>query len=188
MAVPVYMLGKESRYPFVGAFDVQESNSRCWIRASGRIAVSSGVQGAYLPARRISSVIAKAAIAAFSEYDRYFILESVWEELMLLSPSQLGRERGADLALLMAVGDSKGINIAATGISGVWGKNSMTKSWLPMVPPKHPLLKTKGIPQETQGSLHISRPPTKIVATSQLIPAQLPKPRLLALRLGVEKI
>ena len=188
MAIPVYMLGKESKYPFTGAFQVKESNSRCWIRASGFVAVSSGVRSAYLPARRVSAVVSKAAIAAFSEYDRYVILESIWEEVIQLSPTSLGKKGGTDLSLVIAVGDSKGINIAATGISGVWGKSAMTKSWLPMVPAKHPLLQTTGIPTAPLGSLHVSRPPTKIVATARSVSPVLPKSRELAARLGVERI
>ena len=190
MAIPVYMLGRESKYPFVGALKVKESNSRCWIRAAGFVATTSGVKGAYLPARRIAAVISKAAIAAFAEYDRYVILESIWEELMLISPSQLGKKEGADFSLILAVGDSQGINIAATGIGSVWGKSAMTKSWLPMVPTRHPLLQTQGVPSSPIGSLHVSRPPTKIVATVRSISPGLPKPRRICqkpneLRLGL---
>ena len=108
--------------------------------------------------------------------------------MIQISPALLGKKGGMDLSLIIAVGDSQGINIAATGIGSVWGKSAMTKSWLPMVPAKHPLLKTEGIPAATLGSLHVSRPPTKIVATARSVSPQLPKSRELAVRLGVEQI
>ena len=183
MSIPVYMLTKESQYPFLGAFDARAARSSCWVNACGFVAHSSGVRGAYLPARRIGAAISRAAHRSLGASNRYVIIESIWQEIANIAPEQLGREKGADLCLLVLVGDEKGTNLAATGISGLWGMTSVGRVWLPMVPQQHPLLRLKGRSETLPGSLRITAPPSKILATSQFLAPRLPEPKELSQKL-----
>ena len=192
MAVPVYLLGDDSPFPFVGAFYVSVEGSGCWLRASGRIAVSAGVEASYLPARRIEAAIQAAVRVALQRQSisRYDLIREVWNCLQSLAVEQLGPEHGRDLSLAISAGDSSGVDVTATGVSGLWGKLRIGKmsKWIPLVEEGHPLLSLRGIPEEMPGSLALGKPPGSILAMPGELAPVLPEHQKLTDRVGIREL
>jgi len=185
MAVPVYLIGDDSLQPFVGAFRVVVDDTHCWVRGYGRVARTAGVRGAYLPARRLEAAITRAAKQSLRERNRHQILQNIWQELQQLATEQLGPELGQDLSLLLSVGDGAGIDLAAVGLSGLWGRLPGQKRWIAVVPQEHPLLGKPGVPPEKPGSLTLSKPPVCALGMPFYSRDPLPSSRELTRRVGV---
>ena len=188
MALPVHMLAPASRFPFTGAVRVRVSKGHNWLFASGYIARDTGVKRAYMPARILQSCIEKTAQQSFVQQQRRGVLEAVWNALFDIPREQLGKNRGADLSLIMASGDEEGVNLCAIRISGLWGKIDGGDSWLPIVPKNHPIFDIDGLSEEFPGSLHIAYPPKIAIATAQPLFPILPAESELRHRLGAAEL
>ena len=184
MAVPVYLIGDNSLQPFIGAFRTVVDGAHCWVRAYGRVAHTAGLREAYLPARRLEAAVTKAAKQSLREKNRHLILHNIWQELQHLSPDQLGPEKGADLCLLLSVGDGQGVDLAAVGLSGLWGRLPGQKRWIAIVPQEHPLLGNPGVPKQRLGSLTLNKPPMCALGMPFFSTDSLPSARELSRRVG----
>lgn len=188
MALPVHMLAPSSRFPFTGSIRVRVSKGHNWLFASGYIARETGVKRAYVPARIVQSCIEKAAQESFLHHKRRAVLETVWNALFEMPRDQLGKNRGSDLALLIAAGDEEGVNLCAIRISGLWGKIDGGDSWMPILPKNHPIFDIDGLGEEFPGSLHIAYPPKVAIATAQPLFPILPGEAELRNRLGATEL
>ena len=188
MALPVYMLAQKSRFPCTGAFSIRVGKGRSWLFANGFIARDTGVKKSYLPARTVQACIEKTAKDAITHRDRRGVLEEVWSSLFDIPRAQLGRNRGADMSLIMAAGDEDGVNLCTISVSGLWGKHMADQKWLPILPKGHPLFQVDGLSEEFPGSLHIAHPPKCVVATAQPLFPMLPQEAELWERLGVKEL
>jgi hypothetical protein len=188
MVVSIHMLGDAGPYPFAGSFRCALEGSQCWLRASGRIAVSDGIVGSYLPARTIEAAISQAASAAVDQPHRHVLLHELWDCVSRLSKTQLGSGKGSDLCLAITVGDREGVDIAAVGVSGLWGRLGREDRWCLLVEKGHPMLCPPGIPSELPGSLTVGRPPSCIVASPSFMESRLPPIEQLPARVGRKAI
>ena len=108
--------------------------------------------------------------------------------LFVSRKSELGKKQGADLSLIMASGDGKGVNLCAINISGLWGKRVEDDQWIPVLPKKHPIFDIYGIIENFPGSLHIENLPKSMLATAHPLFPMLPKEVELKSRLGVRDL
>ena len=184
MGVSIYMLGDAGPYPFVGSFRCSVEGSQCWMKASGRIAVTDGIIGSYLPARRLEAAISQAAEAAADQPHRHVLLHDIWDSVSRLSGSQLGSEKGGDLCLAITAGDREGVDVSAVGVSGMWGRLGRDDRWCFLVERGHPMLCGSGIPSGPPGSLTVGRPPSCIVASPSFMDSRLPPLDRLPARVG----
>ena len=173
MALPVHIITHPVLYPQTGAFSLRKSKGEKWVFVCGFIARDDGAKAAYLPARRLQDTLTHAIEASIKNSDRYRLLQTIWEALLQLPGSRLGQQKGKDINLLIAVGDEQGVNLSATGLSGLWGK-SPHGLWLPMVPQGNPILSIRGIPQKPPGSLFVAQPPLQVLATAYTTKPVLP--------------
>ena len=173
MAMPIYMIPHSVPYLYTGEFVLRKSRGECWVFVCGFVARDDGPKGAYLPARYLQDKLLHAADASLSRGNRYDILQALWNVLRKHPKSKLGTDLGTNLSILMAAGDARGVNLSATGISGLWGE-SHHGVWLPMVPSGNPILSARGVEDKEQGSLFVADPPRRVVATTHLHRAVFP--------------
>ena len=173
MALPIYMIPHTVPYRYTGEFVLRKSRGDCWVFICGFVARDDGPKGAYLPARHLQETLLHAADSGLRLLDRYDMLQTIWNVLRKYPKSKLGTDLGTDLSMLIAVGDARGVNLSATGLSGLWGE-SQHGVWLPMVPHGNPILSARGIEDKEQGSLFVAEPPVRVIATTHVHKASFP--------------
>jgi hypothetical protein len=183
MQVEAHLLGDPDRMPFVGHLQVGIHTANASLAAAGRVAAASGIVPGFRAAREIETALLSMNTQDIT--DRNQLLALAWSVLADIASCDLGPAAGADLSLLLAARDARGMGIAGVGLSGVWGWSGQVQDELtPLVQGAHPLLGAAGLPSAIPGVLTLDAPVTRVIAAPAHIHPVLPATEALALRCG----
>jgi|GEM_PF-6175115 len=191
MALPLYMLAQKSNFPFTGGFSVRVTFGEFWVSACGYIARETGVRKAFLPARYLQSTIDSLGLEMLKNpgvRERREILEDLWKGIVKIPSERLGRNRGSDISIVLAVGNPEGVHLCSSGVSGLWGQSELDEKWHVLLPQRHPMFQTDGIVEDFPGALCIRIAPKVIIATAKPLFPMLPSVEELHSRLGVTEL
>ena len=191
MALSLHMLAPRSNFPFTGGFSARVSSEDFWIAGCGYIARETGVRKAFLPARHIQNIIEKTGtdiLKDIGDRERRDILEELWNAIVSIPAENLGRKRGSDISIVIAVGDQDGMHACASGISGIWGQSESDEKWHVLLPQRHPMFQVDGIVGDFPGALCLKRSPKTIMTTAKPLFPMLPPKEELYVRLGVTEL
>ena len=184
MQVAAYLLGDPGRMPFVGHFQVGIHTGTASLAAAGRISAEAGVVPGFRAARELESAL--LGITTHDVKDRNDLLRRAWTALHDVAACDFGHNGGADLTIVFAVQDARGMGIAGVGLSGVWGwSGEVGQEVQPLVTGAHPLLSGPGLPDQMPGVLTLDAPVAKVVAIPAHLQPVLPGSDTLARRCGV---
>ena len=119
MQVAALLLGDPGRMPFVGHFHLGFHTERASLAVAGRVAAESGVVSGFRAAREVEGAL--LGMVTHGAKDRNDLIRRAWTVLSDIASCDLGPSGGADLSLLLAARDGRGMGIAGVGLSGVWG-------------------------------------------------------------------
>ena len=191
MTVSLYMLAPKSNFPFTGGFFTRVSIGGLWIAGCGYVARETGVRKAFLPARQVQNTIevtGKKILKNMGFRERREVLEDLWKGIVSIPSDKLGRKRGSDISIVLATGDSDGMHVCASGISGIWGKSEVEEKWHSLLPQRHPMFQVDGIVGDFPGALCFRTSPKVIMATAKPLFPMLPAKEELYARIGVTEL
>ncbi len=184
MQVEALLLGDPGRMPFVGHFQLAFHTERASLAVAGRVAAESGVVPGFRAAREVEDAL--LGMTTNDVKDRNDLLRRTWTVLADIASCDLGPKGGADLTLLLAACDVRGMGIAGVGLSGVWGwSGDVADEVCPLVEGAHPLLGGTGLPKVIPGVLTLDSPVRRVVAVPSHLQPILPATDTLARRCGV---
>jgi hypothetical protein len=184
MQVVALLLGDPGRLPFVGHFQVGIHTGAGSLAVAGRVSAEAGAVPGFRAAREVEGAL--LGMTTHDVKDRNDLLRRAWRSLHDLATCDMGPAGGADLTILMAARDERGMGIAGVGLAGVWGwSGALGDDPVPLVQGAHPLLGRPGMPAEVPGVLTLDAPVEQVVAVPAHLQPVLPGTDSLTRRCGV---